>query len=270
MRKLGLLAVCASWGCEELEPYEPKVTFDSLNVHEVDWEQVQVDFVFEVENPNPISVSLASFDYALEFSDVEWLTGDDPDGLTLQASDSSELALPVQFGFEELYEMVQAVRGEDTIPFGLSGNFGFDTPIGLIELPYSEEGTFPALRTPVIQASKLRVSSLSWTGAELELDLSVDNDHESNLTFLEFDYSLALAGVDVGSGSVDSLGEVEGASTDTLTLPLEIGFGSAAMALYEALTGSSVDLDLDATTLVDTPFGQVPLDLALANDVDIE
>lgn len=271
MRTLLLSALLLS-GCNgELDGYLPTIAFDRLEVNSVDWDMADTNFVFKVNNPNPVEITLASFDYNLAFQGEEWLTGDDPDGLVLGAAGASELALPVGLVFQDLYDMVQAVRGEDTIDFELGGDFGFNTPIGLVELPFETEGNFPALRTPNFAFSALRIDDVGLTSATLALDLDVDNDHASNLDFTNFDYSFALEGYDVGSGAVAQLGTVDGADTGTLTLPMEISYGSAGYAIYEILVGgdSKVNIGLSAATDVGTPFGIVPLDVSKSGKVSL-
>lgn len=257
-------------GCEVLADFLPTVSFERLDVQSVDWEGAQADFVFKVNNPNPVEVKLARFDYALSFAEVEWLVGDDADGLVLGANGGSELALPVGIEFETLYELVQATRGIDTIPFELEGSFGFDSPAGLIDLPYAADGGFPALRTPKFTFSKVRVDELTWSDATIGVDLNVDNEHASNLIFQNFDYRVKIAGEDVGTGFLADLGTVSGDDTGVLTIPLTIDFLSAGTAVYEALTSDSVSLGLSAGTEVDTPFGVVPLDIDETGRVNVD
>ncbi len=265
-RLLPLLALLS--GCSELDPYLPTVTFDRLDVQSVNWTQVSTDFVFLVDNPNPVEVPLARFDYSLALGGVELLSGDDPDGLVLLADDASELALPVDLLFESVYELVQAVRGDDAVPFALTGSFGFDTPVGAVDLPYDAGGDFPALRTPTIDLGELRVESLTLSAIELALDLDIDNDHGSTLWFNDFDYTVSLAGTEAASGLLD-LGGVEGATLGVVPLPITIDNLSVISALYDVLTGDSVRIGLDAVTNVGTPFGVVPLTVDESGNVDI-
>ena len=253
----------------ELAAYLPTVSFNRLDVNDVDWEMADTNFVFTVDNPNPVDVTLASFDYDLAFGGISWASGDDPDGLTLGASGSSEVSLPVSVVFQDLYDMVQATRGEDTIDFELAGSFGFNTPLGLIELPYDAGGGFPALRTPDFAYDSVTVGDLSFSGATVNLNLNVDNAHASTLDFTNFAYAVSLEGYDIGEGSLASLGAVDGSTTGALTLPIEVDFGDAGYALYEALTSSKINVGLAASTDVDTPFGIVPLALDESGQVRV-
>lgn len=271
---LAIGALSIFTGCEavddlELDPYLPTVAFKELRVDSVDWNGIESQFVFAVENPNPVAIDLARFDYGLTFEGVQWLTGDDPDGLTLPAADGSEMALPVSLQFASLYDMVQAVRGEDDIGFALEGSFGFDTSWGPVDLPYLADGGFPAPRKPTFTYSALRVQSLSFTSADLALELDVANEHASNLLFRNVDYQIALAGVEVGGGFLDDLGEVEGASMRTLQIPIAVNFLDVGSAIYDVLTGERLRVDLQADMDVDTPFGLVPLSLDQSGTVNI-
>ena len=212
----------------------------------------------------------AEHDYALAFEDVEWLSGDDPDGLVLTAEGASELALPVSLEYAELWGMVQAVRGQDDIDFGLDGSFGFDTPIGPLDIPYDERGGFPAPRRPEISLKKVKLKDLSLQGASFDVKLDVDNDHGSNLFFQNLDYELSLAGVDVGGGFIDDWGTVEGANQQTLSIPVEVSFAQAGTALYQVLQGEQLKVDIAGDVDVDTPFGIVPLEFDRSKQVSLE
>ena len=267
---LPLLTACEGWQDFELDPYLPTVTFDNLEILDVKWEGVEADFVFNVNNPNPVDVNLARFDYGLAFQDVEWLNGDSPEGLALGASGSSELALPVSFQFQDLYDLVQAVRGQDNIDFGLQGSFGFDTPAGPIDLPYAEAGDFPAPRKPGISLNSLKVQDIALTGADLSLKLDVDNAHGSALGLAALDYDLSLSGVELGSGYIADLGTVDGDSQTRVAIPVHVDFLGSAAALYSVLQGEKLDVDLRATLDVDTPFGVLPLTVNEFGQVNVE
>ncbi len=253
-------------GCfEEIEPFLPTVDFGRLDVQTLDWDHIETDFVFYVDNPNPVGIPLESFDYALALAEIELLSGADPDGLDILASDMSEVALPVDLEFTSVYELIQTTRGLDAVPFGLDGNFGFDTPLGVVSLPYDAGGDFPALRTPEINLGKLSLDELSWTSATLELDLDIDNDHGSTVWLENFDYALSLEGIEVGTGFVDDFASVDGASTYTVSLPLEVDFLDAGAALYEAFTGGDdINVKIEAATDVITPFEEVTLPLEIS------
>ena len=271
------------------------VHFDRVELGDLDWEHADTEFIFQVDNKTPLGFSIDRFDYSLAFAGVDWLSGEDLEGLTVLGDGSSEVSLPVDVIFSDVYELVQATRGSDTIDFDLDGSLGIaletatidpegeastagieqsESGACVIDFPYSVGGDFPALRTPKVSFSKLRVASLSLTEADLEIELGVDNEHASSLWFTYFDYELGLGGTAVASGFIDELGEIPGAgarSSRTLTLPVTIDLWKLGGAAYELfLDGGEIEIDLSAAADVDTPFGVIALAIDEAGDVSIE
>lgn len=262
-----------SVGCDELQQLVPSVRFDTLRTTDIDFEHIDAEFVFQVDNPNPVGVDLASFSYALELEGVALLDGDEPGGLELEPLGSAEVSLPTSLVWANVFEAVQATRGEDEVDFGLAGAFGFDTRWGPVELPYQTDGRFPALRTPRFSLGTLRVGSVDIPRgtATVVLDLRVDNDHGSALDFADLDYSLSLAGRDVADGLIPDLGAVPGATESLVEVPVTVDLVAAGATVVDALTrGGRLDVGLDANVDVDTPFGALPLAIDETGNVSVQ
>lgn len=257
---LCLAVLFGASGCDEVSEFLPKVSFDGLEVRSIDWEQADVDFVFSVANPNPVTIGLSSFNYDLDLETISFLSGDNPDGFQLEAEGKAPLVLPLDLRYDEIWNTIQATRGEDVVDFGLSGRLGFDTPVGEAKIPYNESGGFPALRTPKFSFKAIRVTNFRGFGdVDLAVDLGVDNEHQSSLFFDNFDYGLKLNGQSVANGIVNTF-DVEGATEGTLSLPIRVSLLSVGTELADILVnGGKVDLGLSAAVDVDTPFGVVPL-----------
>lgn len=295
-----MMVAVLSTGCAAIEnnPYLsallPSIAFDGLQVNHVSFQDVDTEFVFAIDNPNPVGIDIDAFSYSLSFADVSWMDGDNPDGLLLGASGESKVSLPTHIVFSELYDMVQATRGLDHIPFGLAGDFGLklDSSTFVTEenqnaeesdadvwfLPYDADGDFPALRKPSISLKKLRVKNLSWSEINLDLVMDVDNDHASNLIFNRFSYDLNLGGNSVISGLVDDLAETvhgeevdEGSRNKRIRLPITIDSVSAIASLWSSMqNGQRLQADFSAVTDVDTPFGLMELNIDETGNVDVE
>lgn len=259
MNRALLIAVALSaTGCEALSEFTPKVHFDRLDVNAIDFQHADVDFVFRVDNPNPIEVGLADYSYDLSLEEVPFLQGTQEEGFQLAANGSSELGLPLDLGWSDIFATIDATRGEDLVDFRLGGAMGFDTPAGKLDIPFDEAGDFPALRTPTFRFQALRVPKVGLTTADIEVDLGVDNPHGATMFFDRFDYALTLGGTPVADGLVSTFA-VDGASEGTLTLPITVSLLSVGEVVLDAVAGERIDLGLDASMEVDTPFGIVPL-----------
>jgi LEA14-like dessication related protein len=259
-------------GCDELAEYLPKVRFDSFEVNHIDFDRIDTDFVFAVDNPNPVTIDVSSFSYDLAFEEISILAGDNDDGIALEAVGASEFALPVSMRWEDAWKLIQATRGKDDIGFGVAGDFGFDTSEGEILIPYSAGGDFPAVRAPKFSLAQVRVQSLDLLAdsASLAIDLDIDNAHESTLFFQDVDYRIGLGGTRVATGLIPDLGGVDGATTQRVSIPIDISLLNSSAAVIDALTGGgSLNVTVDADMDVDSPFGVLPLSVDQAGNVRV-
>ncbi len=262
-----LLALLA--GCAEADAFLPKVTFEKLDVRAISFEEISTDFLFNVANPNPVEIEMASFSYALDLETIELFSGDNKDGFVLPNRGDSELVLPVNLVFADAWNTVQATRGEDVVDFGLNGHFGFNTPLGEMRIPYDEAGDFPALRTPKFSFKAIRLTNINIWAADLEVDLGVVNEHKSSLFFDNFDYAMDLGGQSVASGLLQTF-DVEGDTEGTVSLPISIDLLTAGVTLVDAIIGrGNLDVGLAAGVDVDTPFGIIPLSIDETGRVQI-
>jgi len=268
-RQALLAAAVLCTGCEALEPFTPKVRFDRLDIQEVDFQHAEADFVFSVDNPNPVEIGLASLSYDLSLEEEPFLSGDNDDGLQLQANGTSELPLALDVVFAEVFSTIDATRGEDVVDFELAGDMGFNTPAGRVKLPYREGGDFPALRTPRFRFQAVRLPRVGLTSADVEVDLGVDNLQGSTLFFDQFDYQLDLGDTQVADGLVSSFA-VEGDQEGTLTLPVTVDLFSVGEVIAAAIAGERLPLGLSASMDVDTPFGIIPLSIDESGEIRVD
>lgn len=272
------LLLIAGVGCDELEDFAPTVRFDRMDVQDINFQDASVDFVFQVDNPNPVRLGLSSFSYNFGMEENPLFGGDNEDGFELEPLGSSPLVLPVSLAWEDTWTAVTATRGLDTIGFGLDGHMGFQVPLEKykdeeVRVPYNEGGEFPALRTPKFQLGKVKVRQLNLftQTADLDIEFNVDNDHASTLFFDSFDYAVSLAGNEVGTGLIGSLGQVDGANTDKFVLPLSVNLLQLGDAGWQTLVNRQpIDARLAADMDVDTPFGLVPLSINERANVGVE
>lgn len=257
-------------GCgADLSGFIPTVRFDRLDVRDIDFERIDTDFVFQIDNPNPVGAPVDRFSYALTLADVELLSGDDPNGLQLVPDGESEIALPVDLVFANVYDAITATRGEDFVSFGLAGGFGFDTDLGPVDVSFDEQGDFPALRVPKFNLGKLHVNAVDTSAVEFGLDVGIDNDHGSALDFADVGFSLEFGGVQVGDGELDETIAVDGATERQVSLPFRVDYRDAADALVALASGEKLDVQLDVNTNVDTPFGVLPLHIDQTGNIEV-
>lgn len=245
-----------------LKQYLPKVTFDKMKVEKVDFHGMDTNFRFDVENPYPVGLKLASFAYDLALEDKAFLNSTSASGLDLAAGTTSKMDLPARIQFKEVFELIQDLQGKDEVAYGLKGKFGVETPAGPVEVPFDEKGEMATLKAPKIEPKAVRVGAVNLLQqkATLEIDLGVTNRAKAHTYGMKaFQYGIDLAGARVADGTLADLSVAAGA-TETVTLPIQLSLLQLGSTLVSSITQKKpMDVRLDAGLDVDTPLGRIPL-----------
>lgn len=242
----------------------PKVRFDKVNVRDINFNRVDLTFVFQVDNPAPLKVGLSSFRYALDLEEQRFFDGNNPDGVRLPAQGSAPLKFPFRMKWGDLGQLLKQTRGKDKLGFKLAGDLGFNTPVGELKLPYNAGGQVPALRKPTFAFANLKLKDLNLmqNRARLALQLDATNLGGAAISFSGFDYRMKLAGETVANGVLQRLGEVSGGKTERLELPFDLTLTSVGSSVVKAIKNKgNINGALQASLKVGTPFGEVPLSI---------
>jgi LEA14-like dessication related protein len=280
-RPLFILAALTLTGCEKigsleglgLDQFLPKVVFKRLKVGAIDFQKIDTDFVFAIENPNPIKVKLSSFSYDLDLAGSGLIEGVQNDGLTLEAQGDSKLVFPVRVVWADLFKLVGDLKGKDAVPFSFRGSIGFNTPLGEIKIPFKDTGEFPVIHLPKFSFQGVRVGKLDLLkqSATVTVDLGVQHDGGSPLALTGFDYNLTFGGKKVIEGVIDELASAKPGESGTISLPVTLNLLQLGATIVEAITQKTkLDVGLDATLAVGTPFGVVPLSIDERGKVDVK
>lgn len=273
MLLLMVLGCAKLGGLEGLDAYKPTVKFDRLDLGAVTWQGADADFRFTVTNPNPVAVKVASFTYDLDLGGQDFVQGDDDEGLTLSAKGDSALAIPVSLKWADVLSVAGELSGQDQVPFTISGDFGFNTPLGTVKIPWKHEGELPVLEAPGVSLQAARVAGLDirTQTARLEVDLGLKNKGNSNLSFADLGYQLSLSGTQVASGTVASVGGVSGGDTRTVTLPVDVELLKLGASVVNAITKKEkIQVGVSANVDVQTPLGTLPLAISEAGELQLK
>lgn len=255
-----------------LDAFLPKVVFKRVKVNSLDFKQIGTDFVFSVENPNPIKVKLSSFKYDLNLGEHDLIAGNQADGLELKAQGDSKMVFPVSVVFADLFQLVGDLKGKDSVPFTFKGSIGFNTPLGEVKIPYQDTGDFPVIHLPKVSFKAVRVGKIDLLtqSATLNVDLGLMHDGAAAIGFDGFDYDLSFGGNKVAEGVLEHLASVPGGQQQTVSLPVQLNLLKIGATVVEAITHKTkLDVKLNAGVQIGTPFGVVPLTIDEHGNVDV-
>ncbi|MCG8088853.1 MAG: LEA type 2 family protein [Candidatus Thiodiazotropha endolucinida] len=261
-------------GCSSLQQAEqlmngiqPTGEVKGVKLSGLDLRGIDLLFDVEVDNPNPVAISLDGLDYDLKLLNRSFLKGQQSMGMSLAADGKSQVKLPVRMEFERLLQHYSELSNRDDVPYQLDLGLGIDVPLlGRVRLPMSYQGRLPVPKLPDVRVSRIDVQRLSLQAIDLMLELEVENPNRFALMLQRLDYQFKLNGIDVGQGAAAQSLNIDKQGKGRVRLPLSLDLQKAGGGLYSALMGGrglSYELSgrLDATG--DTPLIgdiKIPLD----------
>lgn len=263
---LSIMAGCAAMQ-ELVQP--PKVNFESVNLTNLSFNDVTLDFALSIHNPNPVGASLSGFDYTFAVEGKEFLKGYENRPITLPGAGKSTIHIPVTIRFKELYSLFQSTEKQDTVGYRLAGHFRPGGILSGFNIPFSKSGSLPAVKVPKVSLSSLKVKGLTFSKVDLELGIDVDNPNIFAIDMNKLDYKINLAGQQVASGSAIDVAQVPKKGMGTIRLPISLSFSGVATAVRSAIMGQSVDCVVSGGADLNSPFGPLHLPINLNQNVRI-
>lgn len=246
-------------GCAELAQYlnqyigngqpgfkQPTLTLRSANITNVNLGGLSLDTTWQLDNPNPLGLSLSSIEYALFVDGHQVIAGAPPNGLQLPANGSAELRFPANVKFVDLGGVVETFLTRDRARYRVQGSVGMQTPIGELKLPLATEGDFEVPKVPQVQLGNPRVTNLSFTGATVEFPLTVTNRNGFPMPISQVSGTISVAGAPLGTLSTGDLGQMTAKGARQVALPLQVNFLSAAGAAVTAIRGGNAQVQFNA------------------------
>ncbi|MCG8083504.1 MAG: LEA type 2 family protein, partial [Candidatus Thiodiazotropha taylori] len=247
-------------GCSSLQQAEqlmngiqPTGEVKGVKLSGLDLRGIDLMFDVEVDNPNPVAISLDGLDYDLKLLNRSFLKGQQSMGMSLAADGKSQVKLPVRMEFERLLQHYSELSNRDDVPYQLDLGLGIDVPLlGRVRLPMSYQGRLPVPKLPDVRVSRIDVQRLSLQAIDLMLELEVENPNRFALMLQRLDYQFKLNGIDVGQGAAAQSLNIDKQGKGRVRLPLSLDLQKAGGGLYSALMGGrglSYELSgrLDAT-----------------------
>jgi len=233
---------CALWRMVTGEK-QPELTFKEVRFAGWSLDSVQLDLVYELDNPWDVPLNLAEVAYQLEVEGRRVVSGAPKAGLRIQPRRKQALVFPATVHFLDVIPTVQALFTKDALAYRASGRLGVKTPVGVVGLPLSKTGRIDVPKLPSLDLSSIAVTRKSVTGAGLSVGLDVTNRNAFPVPITGLDWALQLAGARVGGGKAQGTIVPPGA-TRRIEIPVELGIASAGQGLAALLAGKPADVAL--------------------------
>ncbi|HZX43737.1 MAG TPA: LEA type 2 family protein [Myxococcaceae bacterium] len=249
--RLLLVLAAVATSCATLEQLasgafqKPTLAYKSAALADVSLSGATLNVVTTVNNPNGVGLSLADLDYRLSIDGHPVATGHPPEGLQIPAHGSADVTLPATFQFANLGQAVATVLARGSAGYKAEGTVGLNTPIGVVRLPVSHEGTFELPEMPGIALGTPRVTAVAIDHATVELPVTLTAKGSYPVPVQALEAAVSIGGTRVGEVSAKDLGTLEPGKPRTVSLPLTIPFSGAFTAAQAIVKGGTVPIALD-------------------------
>lgn len=235
------LAVAGCAGLDRaLEARKPAASVDGVRLAAIDFDRAELVFDVRIDNPNPVGLELAGFDYALDVAGRELLSGRRDRRLALPAEGAETIAVPVAIRFDRVAGTLGDLRGRDRVPYGLELGLDVELPVvGVRRVSAATEGNLPVPHRPDLELRRARVAELGLSGARLVLELAVANPNAFDLHLDRVGYALAVDGEPWAEGRASEAVRLAPRGRTTLALPLDVRFGVIGIGASELLRGGA-------------------------------
>jgi LEA14-like dessication related protein len=238
---------------------KPTVSFQSAELEALSFSRADMRFVLEIDNPNPVGIRMAGFDYDFQIDDTSFVSGEQSEGVNIAPRESSTVSIPVSVGYEELFTTFTHLIDRDRSTYRIACGFSFDLPVtGEVRIPVSTEGELPVLRLPRITFGSLSVSRLTLTRADLDLELTLDNPNALAVRLASVRYDLIINDNRWAGGETDLAGEVGANTEGSLVIPLSLDLTRVGPDAYAIIAnGRDVRFRVDGSYSFTTSLGLI-------------
>lgn len=249
MKKLTIVTslVLLACGCATLRDLaqsafvQPTLSFKDARLADISLGGATVNLTFGLNNPNPIGLSLAEVGYNFSVEGKQVVAGSPPQGLSIPANGQADVTFPASVKFADLAPALETFLTKDSANYRAEGFLGVQTPLGVIRLPFSKQGTFDIPKLPKVELGQPRVTHVTFSGAQVELPLAVTNRNGFALPIGGLEGAIQLGGRSIGTINTGDLGSIDAKGSKSVTLPLQLRFDNAA-AGFASVAGRPVTL----------------------------
>ncbi len=188
-----------------------------------------------IENPNPIALSVAHYDYAIELDGRLVASGRVTRDVALPARTSVAVAVPARLGWADVPGFVERLASRQPVPLHVRGVAALR---GARAAPYEGDARVVLPLLPRLEILQTAVRDAGLLSSEVEVRIAIENPNDFPLPTGRLAYDLSLSGVSVVHAASHALAEVAPHGRAVVVVPIRFStVGAAAGVLSTALGG---------------------------------
>ena len=217
---------------------EPDVKISNIKMTGLSFDNVDLLFNIDIDNPNNVGINLAGFDYDLQIEQNSFMSGKQNNGLAIKANGTETIQLPLTLKFKDIYDTFTKSKDLDSVQYSLITGLSFNLPVlGDIRIPVSKSGNIPALKLPSIGFKKIKMNQLKLTGADLTLQIKLVNPNAFAFILKDMNYKLNVAGAQWIDGKMNQSTNISAKQENIIDIPISLNFMNMGTSMYNIIKG---------------------------------
>ncbi len=228
-----------------------------MEIEDISFDKIDILFTISVENPYPMGLTLAGYDYDLLIEESSFISGRSSEELRVSSGDTSTISLPLSFTFKELREVLRKTEGKREAPYTLNVGLDIDVPLASkdFRVEKSSEGSLPVPNLPEVSLKELIITNFGRTIISLEYGIKVNNPNTFEIDLGELEYSLSVDNNRWVSGTTGRSYTLEPEESKVVHMPLELNYLEVGRTVVDLLmSGQELAYRVDGSSSVGIHF----------------
>ena len=222
----------------QMQVQKPTVQITNAKISKLNFDNLDLLFDIQIDNPNTVGIDLAGFDYDLLINENSFISGNQSDELKIEAQNSSTIQLPVTLKFLDLYNTFNDLKNNNESKYQIKCGLNFNLPVlGNTRIPISKSGDIPLLKLPKISFNSVTLQNIGLTGANLMLEVKFQNPNAFSMLIDQMNYNFQVNGKNWLSGNAKQNTSTNQNGESLIQIPVSLDFLQMGSSLYQLISG---------------------------------
>ncbi|MFP4090758.1 MAG: LEA type 2 family protein [Cyclobacteriaceae bacterium] len=215
----------------------PELKVASIQIKSFEEKGIDLELALVIDNKMPISLQLDSVSYRIELEDKQIVESTYPDSISLEASDSSTISLPVTVQPDSIIQGIENANQENKDSLRLEVHTTFLTNLPVAQGPHdlSLNSRIPFIRKPDIVVENVRLEKLGLNQSNVDIKIRVINPNKIPFAIENTVFQFNVNKDELVSGDFRERTELAAEDTATFTIPVKIDVGQVGETAFNLL-----------------------------------
>jgi len=222
----------------QMNVQKPTVEITNAKISNLSFNDLDLLFDIQINNPNTVGINLAGFDYELLLNENSFISGNQPNQLQIEANNQNTIQLPVKLKFLDIYNTFVDLKNNNNSKYQIKCGLNFNLPVlGETRIPISKSGDIPLLKLPKISFNSVKLDNINFSGANLMLEVKFKNPNAFTMLIEQMNYNFQVNGKNWLGGKTNQKTTTNKNGESIIQIPVSLDFLQMGSSLFQVISG---------------------------------